>query len=248
MSASNRPSVGDTKTSMVRADHIGWLLCDGRALPRTEYKALYAVLGTDFSATDDGETFNLPDARGRVAGFINVDNENTPANGDLTEWTDGDVSGEETHVLTIAELPAHNHDISGGYLNVSGGIDPSGNGNTSEVTTGITVNSAGDHQHYYDRSTASNNGINIGGSAFVATGTSPALTDSSGAHIHTIMDPGHRHQIASVGGSQAHNNIQPTIFLGNLFIFSGRVTHNASYPPEPANRNYFPPTQSVRLY
>lgn len=181
--------------------------------------------------------------------FINVDNENTTANGDLTGWTDGDVSGEETHVLTIAELPAHNHDISGGYLNVSGGIDPSGNGNTSEETTGITINSAGAHDHTYTTYNFADHGyVAATDNDGILAGTQTPNTSTNGAHTHTITDPGHRHQIASVGGSQAHNNIQPTIFLGNLFIFSGRVTHNASCPPEPTNRNYFPPTQSVRLY
>lgn len=40
-----RPMVGDTKTSMVRNDHIGWLVCDGRSLSVTEYRALFNVRG-----------------------------------------------------------------------------------------------------------------------------------------------------------------------------------------------------------
>lgn len=38
----------------------GYLLCDGRPLIRTEYSALYAVIGDKFGAGDGVNTFNLP--------------------------------------------------------------------------------------------------------------------------------------------------------------------------------------------
>ena len=41
----------------------GWAMCDGSALSRTEYAALFAVIGTIYGA-GDGSTFNLPDMRG----------------------------------------------------------------------------------------------------------------------------------------------------------------------------------------
>lgn len=48
----------------------GWLLCDGSAVSRTTYDALFAVISTAYGAGDGSTTFNLPDMRGRVpAGF-----------------------------------------------------------------------------------------------------------------------------------------------------------------------------------
>lgn len=41
-----------------------WLYCDGSSLLRTDYPALFTVLGTSFGAVD-GTHFSLPDLRGR---------------------------------------------------------------------------------------------------------------------------------------------------------------------------------------
>jgi tail collar domain/collagen triple helix repeat protein len=43
----------------------GWLLCDGRAVSRTTYAALFAAIGTAWGIGDGSTTFNLPDMRGR---------------------------------------------------------------------------------------------------------------------------------------------------------------------------------------
>lgn len=42
----------------------GWLLCDGSAVSRDDYPALFATIGTNFGAGDGSTTFNLPDLRG----------------------------------------------------------------------------------------------------------------------------------------------------------------------------------------
>ena len=41
----------------------GWLLCDGRAINRTTYAALFAAIGTSHGSGDGSTTFNLPDYR-----------------------------------------------------------------------------------------------------------------------------------------------------------------------------------------
>lgn len=38
----------------------GWLLCDGSAVSRTDYAALFAVIGTSYGAGDGASTFNVP--------------------------------------------------------------------------------------------------------------------------------------------------------------------------------------------
>jgi microcystin-dependent protein len=44
----------------------GWLVCDGSAVSRTTYAALFAEIGTTFGSGNGTTTFNLPDLRGRV--------------------------------------------------------------------------------------------------------------------------------------------------------------------------------------
>ncbi len=43
----------------------GWLLCDGTAVSRTQYAALFAVMGTSHGSGNGSTTFHLPDYRGR---------------------------------------------------------------------------------------------------------------------------------------------------------------------------------------
>ena len=38
----------------------GWLICDGSAVSRTTYAALFAIIGTTYGAGDGNSTFNLP--------------------------------------------------------------------------------------------------------------------------------------------------------------------------------------------
>jgi len=45
-------------------EFVGFLLCDGAEISRTDYAALFAKIGTTFGAGDDETTFNLPDYRG----------------------------------------------------------------------------------------------------------------------------------------------------------------------------------------
>ncbi len=44
----------------------GWLFCDGSAISRTTYAALFAAIGANFGGGDESTTFNLPDMRYRV--------------------------------------------------------------------------------------------------------------------------------------------------------------------------------------
>jgi microcystin-dependent protein len=53
-------------TAAATAD-AGWLLCDGSAVSRTTYAALFARIGTTHGAGNGTTTFNLPDFQGRTA-------------------------------------------------------------------------------------------------------------------------------------------------------------------------------------
>ena len=86
----------------------GWLICDGSAISRTEYASLFAAIGTTYGTGDGNTTFNLPNLQGKV--LVGKSNE--------TEFNSlGKSGGEKTHILTINEMPAHNHKMSSYWPN-----------------------------------------------------------------------------------------------------------------------------------
>ncbi|MBM3556935.1 MAG: hypothetical protein FJX47_15435 [Alphaproteobacteria bacterium] len=82
----------------------GWLDCDGSAISRSTYAALFTALGTTWGAGDGSTTFNLPDLRGRTAIGAGTGS-------GLSARTLGATGGAETHVLTVPEIPPHTHQI-----------------------------------------------------------------------------------------------------------------------------------------
>lgn len=94
----------------------GWLLCDGAAVSRTTYAALFAVIGTTFGSGDGSTTFNLPDLRGRVAVGVTSD-----ANLGQTEGATSYTADTAGHILTADELAPHSHEENGAvWANVTG--------------------------------------------------------------------------------------------------------------------------------
>ncbi len=90
-----------------------YMLCNGGNLSKTEYAALFGVLGSTYGA--DGSTFKLPDMRGRFVAGKGANDCNA-----LNQK-----GGENKVKLTSAEsgLPAHNH-----YTRMKSGDGGGGNG------------------------------------------------------------------------------------------------------------------------
>jgi len=56
--------VGEVAFFAMTTPPTGWLKCDGTAVSRTTYAALFTALGTTYGAGNGSTTFNLPDLRG----------------------------------------------------------------------------------------------------------------------------------------------------------------------------------------
>lgn len=88
-----------------------WALCNGAILSIASYNALFSILGTTYGG--DGRTsFGLPDMRGRapIAPGRHPGSEYT--------WQLGQMAGNETHTLNVAQMPSHNHSAA---FNSTGG-------------------------------------------------------------------------------------------------------------------------------
>lgn len=148
----------------------GWAFCDGQILPINQNQSLYSLLGTTYGG--DGRTsFALPDLRGRAP--IHVGSSNG------ADHLLGQRGGEETHTLSGAEMPQHDHRAQASSMD----------GNTSTAAGNVIAREAGG---IYEQSPAPSNLITLA-PAFVAT----------------------------AGGGQAHENMQPYLVLNFCIALQG---------------------------
>lgn len=105
----------------------GWLICDGSAVSRITYAALFDAVGVSYGAGNGSTTFNLPDLRGRIPmgagqGVGNgTSGSGAPSGTALTNRPLGSWAGSETHVLSIQEMPSHSHDSTDLFHDYNGG-------------------------------------------------------------------------------------------------------------------------------
>lgn len=87
----------------------GWLVCDGTAIGRSAYSALFNVIGTTFGAGDGSTTFNLPDLRNRVVAGVGTDGALASTAGSTTKSVP---VPQHNHTFTTDNSGAHGHDIA----------------------------------------------------------------------------------------------------------------------------------------
>ena len=191
------------------------------------YAELFQIIGTTFGADDD-DTFKLPDFRGRVVG--------QPGQGvGLTNRALGTIIGEETHTLSLTELPSHNH--TGTTSTTGGHVHTASTGASGAHTHTIT-----DPGHTHTQTTINDDYNNSGASppGFAAdsagtqtwnninASTTGITVNSAGSHTHTVTveeSGSHSHTLTTsyVGSGNAHNIMQPTLFGANVLIFTGKL-------------------------
>jgi len=157
----------------------GWLLCNGAAVSRATYAALFAAIASAHGSGDGSTTFNLPDYRGRIIrgvdGGIARDPDRagrTAANaGGNTGDAVGSVQGEATKRPTTALTTA------------------------AQTVTGTVGGSDGTHTHGFDntgRFVAIAGAVYGFGAGFALSPLENASTNTSGSghgHGHILTAP-----------------------------------------------------------
>lgn len=116
----------------------GWLVCDGSAVSRTTYSALFAVIASRYGDGNGTTTFNLPN----MASYFPIgvaDGTGTGSAGSMSGSTDG-------HTLTTAEIPAHTHTIPR-YRQAGGSYSLYGDGAYGDTIDSGSIGGSGSHTH-----------------------------------------------------------------------------------------------------
>ena len=82
----------------------GWALCNGQFLPINQNQALFSLLGTTYGGNGQ-TTFALPNLQGRTPIHFGAGH------------TLGETGGEQSHTISIAELPVHTHIVNASSAN-----------------------------------------------------------------------------------------------------------------------------------
>jgi len=127
------PYAGASAPAATVGGVAAWLLCDGTAVSRTTYAALFALIGSTYGAGNGSTTFNVPDLRGRIpigagTGAQNGGSGTGAISGGtaLTNRVRGAFAGDE-------RLESHRH--TGTYTTGTGGAGGPGDGIPSHNST-----------------------------------------------------------------------------------------------------------------
>lgn len=124
-SVGRRETPGSVKMWPTATAPSGWLECNGAAVSRATYSALFAIISDDYGAGDGSTTFNLPDMRGRFARGWAHGSTNDPDRATRTDRGDG-TTGDNVGTKQADMFESHVH----GLLH-----DPS---NITQVPNGVT--------------------------------------------------------------------------------------------------------------
>ena len=113
----------------------GFLECNGAAVSRTTYAALFAAIGVAHGYGDNAATFNLPDYRGRFLRGWDHGIARDPDRAARTAMATGGATGDSVGSVQMDAFKSHTHT---GGATVSGTVNSSGSQVYSSTPTGAT--------------------------------------------------------------------------------------------------------------
>tara|TARA_Y100001937_G_C7094750_1_gene319583 strand:- start:857 stop:1405 length:549 start_codon:yes stop_codon:yes gene_type:complete len=128
----------------------GFLECNGAAVSRSTYAALFAIIGTTYGTGDGSSTFTLPDLQDKVAVSKSNNKALASTGGANTVTSTGNVGGSTANAsLTTAQLASHQHDVLLGNYdgNSSGYPYKNSGGGATTIQTYYATGQGGGHSH-----------------------------------------------------------------------------------------------------
>ena len=183
----------------------GWLLCDGTAVSRTTYAALFAVIGTTFGVGDGSTTFNVPDLRGRfplgkaaagtgsTLGGTGGTLEHTHTGPSHTHSWSGSTGADATSAGShLHSGPLHDHSIT--HTHTFSDSFTTGLGSSNVIIQAGTGNTVSETDHTHGGTVSGTTGA----SSAASTGTAGSgNTSSDGSHSHS-----HSHSVTGSTGAE----------------------------------------------
>lgn len=133
----------------------GFLACDGSAVSRSTYSALFSAISTTWGVGDGSTTFNLPGLARRTTIGSGGSGSGTIGN------SVGNTGGEETHTLTTPEIPSHTHTATVTDPGHTHGI---GTGDNTNVNGRARSSQTADNNIYTFSTNSATTGITVGNS------------------------------------------------------------------------------------
>jgi microcystin-dependent protein len=171
----------------------GWAMCQGQLMPLSQNTALFSIVGTEYGG-DGRSTFALPNLQGNAA--IGAGQ----AEG-LSEYAIGQTGGETAVVLLSAEMPSHNHAF---VASTAAAAAQSPQGNLLASATRPFVHAADEPE-----------------AEIAAPGPTQVEADFYSANPGNAKIALASSAIASSGGNQPHNNMQPYLALNFCIALQG---------------------------
>ena len=133
----------------------GYLECDGAAVSRATYSALFAVIGTTYGTGDGSTTFNLPDLRGEFVRGWDHGKGTDAARALGSAQSSANLS--HTHTGTTASSGDHYHEVPVQEGDDSPPVQYFGGAQDINSTSTLLTSTAGAHTHTF--TTASSGGL-----------------------------------------------------------------------------------------
>lgn len=180
----------------------GWALCQGQLMSISQNQALFAVIGTLYGG-DGRTTFALPDYRGRVA-------RGTGSGPGLQTAIIGQKGGTEFKVLSLLEMPIHNHTA----VFTSAGATP------TNIT--ISIPAVADEGNEAEPSPNSNLAVGTAdGNETTMYSTANPDTNLKPFTASALVSASGTVSVGQTGGSQSFDNRQPFTTINYIICTEG---------------------------